>query len=409
MIERSAEETKMKIVQLAARGFRSLRDITWAPGDLNVVIGPNGAGKSNLLRLLEMISAAAQGKLGKYVQKAGGMEPLLWDGQGDGLYLRLQTSPMTTFRAVEADYLTYEMELARLGTSSAYRVDRELFGNLFHIGNSVRSSPVKMLLDRKGLHARIFDDNNVALQAPEESISEEETLLSLLAGPFAHNSVIPSYQRELAGWSIYHDLNVGADASIRQPVVSKTEKRVAPDAQNLINVLHTLYTGDRDFKKAINSAMRAAFGGDFDELTFPPASDQRIQLRVRWKSLRMERSAADISDGTLRFLFLLTVLASPDAAPLIAIDEPETGLHPSMLPIIAEFAEEASSKSQVIFTTHSPSLLDAFKNVIPTTTIAIWENGQTALTVKSGDDVKQWLEAYSLGHLLESGDLEAMA
>ena len=134
-----------------------------------------------------------------------------------------------------------------------------------------------------------------------------------------------------------------------------------PDGQNLISVLHTLYTGDRDFKNEINLAMRAAFGEDFEELVFPPAADQRVQLRVRWKSLQREQSAADLSDGTLRFLFLLAVLASPSPAPLIAIDEPETGLHPSMLPIVAEYAVDASSRTQVIFTTHSPQFLDAFR------------------------------------------------
>ena len=71
-----------------------------------------------------------------------------------------------------------------------------------------------------------------------------------------------------------------------------------------VSVLHTLYTGDRDFKRDINAAMKAAFGDEFDELVFPPASDQKIQLRIRLKSLRREQSAADMSDGTLRFLFL---------------------------------------------------------------------------------------------------------
>ncbi len=91
--------------------------------------------------------------------------------------------------------------------------------------------------------------------------------------------------------------------------------------------------------------MRAAFGEDFEELLFPPDADQRIQLQIRWRSLQRERSAADISDGTLRFLFLLAVLANPSPAPLIAIDEPETGLHPSMLPIVAEYAREAANRA----------------------------------------------------------------
>ena len=138
------------------------------------------------------------------------------------------------------------------------------------------------------------------------------------------------------------------------------EEQVDPDGQNLVTVLHTLYSGNRDFKKAVDWAMRAAFGEDYEELVFSPAADQRIQFRIRWRSLHRAQSAADLSDGTLRFLLLLTILSSPSPAPVIAIDEPETGLHPSMFPIIAEFAVEASRRSQIIFTTHSPQFLDAF-------------------------------------------------
>lgn len=186
------------------------------------------------------------------------------------------------------------------------------------------------------------------------------------------------------------------------------DQRVNPNGQNLVPVLHTLYTGDREFKAMVNDAMRAAFGNDFDELIFPPAADQRVQLRVQWKTLKREQSAADLSDGTLRFLFLLAALGTPDPPPLIAIDEPETGLHPSMLPIIAEFAADAALRTQVILTTHSDSLLDAFGETKPTTTVAKWENGETQLHVLDEDALKYWLKEYSLGALFRSGELEAM-
>jgi len=212
----------------------------------------------------------------------------------------------------------------------------------------------------------------------------------------------------LASITVYHDLHTNKDASIRQPTVTRMEKRVDPDGQNLVSVMHTLYTNDREFKKDINLAMRAAFGDDFDELVFPPAADQRIQMRIRWKSLKREQSAADLSDGTLRFLFLLTVLASPSPAPIIAIDEPETGLHPSMLPLVAEYAVEASRRSQIIFTTHSPQFLDAFADTVPTTTVAQWENGETRLQVINGEELDYWLKEYSMGALFKSGELELM-
>ena len=77
----------MKIIKLEVEGYRSLKSQTWCPGDLNVVIGPNASGKSNLLRVLEMLNAAARGRLGRYVQREGGMEPLVWDGAAKGIRL----------------------------------------------------------------------------------------------------------------------------------------------------------------------------------------------------------------------------------------------------------------------------------------------------------------------------------
>ena len=220
--------------------------------------------------------------------------------------------------------------------------------------------------------------------------------------------MLTQFQEQLASWTIYQYLDVGQNAVIRQPAVTRLEKRIESSGQNLISVLHTLYTGDREFKREINDAMKAAFGDDFEELVFPPAADQRIQLRVRWKSLRREQSAADLSDGTLRFLFLLTVLAGPEPAPLVAIDEPETGLHPSMLPIVAEYAVDAARRTQIILTTHSAQFLDAFQETVPTTTVAEWAEGETRLKTVSGESLDYWLREYSLGTLYRSGELEDM-
>ena len=397
----------MQICKLDIEGYRSLRKVTWVPGPLNVIIGPNGTGKSNLLRLLELLATSAKGRLGKYIQDTGGMDPLVWDGIAEAIRIAVKTSPVEEGRDPERDSLTYELELQRIGKGSAYRIGRELLANYCQMTQKKRPGPFKFL-ERQGLRAVIFDENQKELVAPEETMLEEETLLSLASGPFTQNRHIPAYQKQLASWAIYHDVHVDQGAPMRKPAVTRAEKVVDADGQNLIHVLHTLYNTDRQFEEDINTAMRAAFSNDFDKLVFPPDADQRIQLRLRWKSLKREVSAIDISDGTLRFLFLLTVLASPTPAPLIAIDEPETGLHPSMLPIIAEYAVEASTRAQVILTTHSAQLLDAFTETRPTTTVAKWENGETRLTQLSGEALDYWLDEYSLGALYASGQLEGM-
>ena len=398
----------MRILELTIEGFRSLKSILWKPTALNVVIGPNGTGKSNLLRAMELLSVSAQGRLSTYIQRSGGMEPLVWDGSAQGINVRLKAEPNAPDAVGERQTLTYAFHMSRIGGSSAFRIKSELLAMYTYPADKPERSEPLRLLQREGSIAKVLDKGGTDLVAPEESVPEEETLLSLVTSPLAANRHIPPFREQLAAWSVYHDFHVNMDAPIRQPVVARSEKRVAPDGQNLIPVLHTLYTGDRDFKKDVDSAMRAAFGDDYDELVFPPAADQRIQLRVRWKSLRREQSAADLSDGTLRFLFLLAVLASPSPAPLIAIDEPETGLHPSMLPIVAEYAVDASRRVQVILTTHSPQFLDAFGDTKPATTVAGWAGGETSLSLLDGANLARWLKEYSLGELFQSGELENM-
>jgi predicted ATPase len=390
----------MKIVQLDIEGFRSLKNVSWRPGDLNVVIGPNGSGKSNLLRMLELISAAAQGKLADFVDASGGFVQLLWDGQTDWIEFTLKSFDNTGYGLSEASYGVGIRLLP--DTNNSYRIDYESMQDMTDgFGVIVRGKSEATIFGRG-------DSQEVNISV----INPEETLLSAMAFPLFHwinNSGLPAYQAQNSTWAIYQDIRTDQSASIRQSPVSRLEQRVVPDGQNLINVLHTLYTSDRQFKQDINDAMLAAFREDFDELIFPPAADQRIQMRVRWKTLKREQSTADLSDGTLRFLFLITILASPNPPPLIAVDEPETGLHPSMLPIIAAFAVEASARTQVIFTTHSDQFLDAFRETKPTTTVAKWVNGETVLNTIEGEKLDYWLQEYSLGSLFRSGELEEMA
>ncbi len=239
-------------------------------------------------------------------------------------------------------------------------------------------------------------------------IGPEEPLLAAMQGPFAPNYVAVAFREGVASWTVHPWFHAHRGAEVRQANVARFETRVQPDGDNLIAVLHTLYTSDREFKNEINTAMKAAFGEEFEELVFPPAADQRIQLRVRWKSLTHEVSAADLSDGTLRFLFLLAVLANPKPPALIAIDEPETGLHPSMLRIVAEYARDAASRTQVVLTTHSPDFLDAFGDEPPTTTVVDCQDGQTQLRVVGGDELDYWLKEYSLGELYRCWQLEAI-
>ncbi len=397
----------MKILNLKVEGFRSLKSVDWSPGDLNVVIGPNAGGKSNLLQLLEMIAASARGKLSKFVKRQGGMQPLLWDEKAENIKINLQTSTFPGNDNNQKAVLTYKLELSRLGKTSSYQIENEWLKSYYQNEKDLHKPPFK-LLTRTDSGMEILDEGNVCMSFGKEHFSENETLLSDAGTSFFASSFVTDYQENIAFWKIYSEFNTGMDAVIRQAVVTSYDKHIEPDGQNLVAVLHTLYEENRDFKNEIDSAMRAAFGDDFEELSFPPAADGRTQLRIRWKSLTTGQSAANLSDGTLRFLYLLTILANPKPPALIAIDEPETGLHPSMLSIIAEYAAEASRRTQVIFTTHSAEMLNAFSETQPTVTVCEWQNGQTQLHVLAGEKLDYWLGKYSLGELYRTGELENM-
>jgi predicted ATPase len=133
----------MKIIELNVQGFRSLKHVEWKPTQLNVLIGPNASGKSNVLRCLELISSSARGSLGKYVQGAGGFEPLVWDGALDAISFTLLCSPVQKDRTASRDSLTYHLELTRLGKSSSYAVTKELLANYSKVRQGTSSRLLK--------------------------------------------------------------------------------------------------------------------------------------------------------------------------------------------------------------------------------------------------------------------------
>src|ERR1022692_331080 len=385
----------MYVESLEISGFASFKQIRWCPERLNVLIGLNGSGKSNLLRALDLIRASAIGTLRDFVLNKGGFPRLLWGGLAQQMRFHIVANPTQGGATV-----VYPFELAAVSQSASYQIVRELL--VFADG----SAPEVQLLNRYMNELQLQEGYTLIKPIdPAQAPPETETALSTISVLWPHQ-VPYRFQQYLRAWAIYHDLRVDEHAEIRRPAVIRAEHRVSPDGQNVIPVLKTLYEGD--FKDAIDSGMSAAFPDDYDEIFFRTTEPDRIQLYVRRKHSKREDSAADLSDGTLRFLLLLTILATPDPPPLIAIDEPESGLHPSMLPIIAEFAAQAATRTQVILSTHSPQMLDAFGDTLPAATIFDWAGDHTELKTVCGDELKKWVEEYSLGRFIFSGEAAAV-
>lgn len=418
----------MKIRELHVQGYRSLKNVVWRPESLTVLIGPNASGKSNLLKVIDLLSMSAAHALGDHIQREGGYDSLAWDGQAESVRLKVVLDPSGHERELQSKEaqlgigrmsesekpderllrsLNYDIELGRMPAHrSFYVISREEYRGESTNGDSTP------LIRRGTFEAFRADPDLSESQLPfgTESFVPGETILSASGPGSGPHPLLAVLHRFLVHCHIFHGISTAQDSPLRAPPVVRHEKHVDPLEDNLINVLHTRYTENRSFRENIDAAMTAAFGNEFEELVFSPAADQRIQFRIRWRHLKQARSAADLSDGTLRFLHLLAVLADDEPPPFIAIDEPETGLHPSMLRIIAEFAVEASERTQVVFITHSPQFLDAFPaGFVPAVTVAELENGETRLSNKSGDDLRAWLKDYSLGQLHQDGTLEALS
>lgn len=350
----------MILEELKIEGFRSLKNVTWRPGRLNVLIGPNGGGKSNLLTAMDLLRIAlVDVDLKKAVLRMGGMGALVWDGQAEEIGMMLRTD----------SYLRGELRMRRLGVSGGFEG-----------------------------HFRQFSARHGKFSA----VPKVDVISGLT------DAEIEQLHHFLASWSMHRDIRTDQGSELRAATVTREERHLEPDGQNLVAVLHTLYESEPAFEEFLDKAMAAAFPNDYEKLVFPPEADGRTQLRVRRRHRKRADSSADLSDGTLRFLVLMTILGSPEPAPLIAIDEPEAGLHPRILPIIAEVAADAALKSQVIFTTHSPQMLDAFSDEVPTTTIATSNGSETELKTIGGEELKRWIDNYSFGKFAFSGEAEAV-
>jgi predicted ATPase len=382
----------MGITSLSVKNFRSLRDATWNPGALNLVIGPNASGKTNLLRLLEFIKAVSTEKdVDEYIYSEGGTAAILWDGKDAVLPITLSVN----------DRFYYV--LTHGWTSRNHQIDQEILYITPDNRLCFRRQPGSIefparknagWLESHGHDLRDWSSNTTVLKA---------------MGPLTTTPEIVDFKRILSDWCIYRSFDTGPETDVRKETVAGTDMVLRSNCSNLARFLNTHCMNSGEFEDNLNEAMRAAFGKEYDKLVFPPGSQQRINFGIRWKHLENPQFAADLSDGTIRFLAIIAILCQPNKPSLIAFDEPEIGLHPSMFPIIAALAEKASEETQVVFMTHSPDFLSAFRKCEGlTTTIVETENSETRLRNVSEENLTYWLDKYTLGELFRTGELEDM-
>jgi predicted ATPase len=206
----------------------------------------------------------------------------------------------------------------------------------------------------------------------------------------------------LSSVSIYGSFDTTLYSKTRHAVLPTREVKLAPNGSNLVALLNDLKQKDADaFKKiveALHKVNENYVGIEFENIT------NKIDLKVKEKELTEAISAAHLSDGTLCFLCLLAILYNRNRGSLVCMDEPELGLHPDMITTLANAIKDTAETSQLIVTTHSEHILDAFdlENV---RVVEKNEENATVVTKYSRTDFEGWYEEYLPGRMWRAGDI----
>ena len=393
----------------------SFRNAKVALAPLNVVIGPNASGKSNLVEAFSLLQAVPD-DLARFFRLNGPILDWIWKGDtesGDAPSVAEITAVLENPEgAHEAEkQLTYSLGLA--ANNERLMVVAEKLENI-RAYQSYQPRPFYYFTVENG-YGRISPRRPRNEGGDDgEGASDDEPLTSLTPDNFAPTRSVMGQIRDpvnfpvltqtalrLSAMRLYRNWDVGRDSPARKP--QTTDDDIAfldEDFKNLALVVSDLQT--RGLEARINLNLNR-FYHSYDSLR-PRVYGGTIQLAANEAGMRSAIPATRLSDGTMRFIALLTILCHPDPPELVCIEEPELAMHPDVMPLLADLLRSASDRTQVIVTTHSPDLVDQFTG--DPGAVVVCErgfDGDTQLKRLSSEDLKGWLEEYRLGELWQKG------
>ena len=351
---------------ISIKGFKSISHIENLPlGPINVLIGPNGSGKSNFIGVFPFLNAIHSEHLQQYVIRTGGADKVLHYGSKVTEELTIQIS------FDEKNY-EYEIRLKAADSDTLY-IDSE-FTQSEHLGYQALKS---------------FD-----------IISIEKV------DPIFPESVENDIKNHLDSWRLYHFHDTSSGSSMKKTADLNDNRFFRPDGANLAPFLYYLREKHESSYSLIRRTVQrvAPF---FDDFVLAPQRLNEDKIRLEWQHKGTDAyfDAASLSDGSLRFIALATLLLQPESLrpSVILLDEPELGLHPYAITMLASLLKQAAAQTQIILATQSPFLLDHFEpeDVL----VADRINGQTQLTRLDTPSLETWLQDYSLGQLWEKNEI----
>ncbi len=352
------------LTTLAIANYRSLLNLVIRLDSLNVITGPNGSGKSNLYRSLRLLAETAQGGVVNALAGEGGLESTFWAGP-ENISARMRSGevpvqggprqkPAKLRLGFASEDFGYSIDLGLPApSSSAFALDPEIKRECIWAGPCYR--PASLLVDRRGPVIKISADRGWEVVA--QHTSSFDSMFSQVADPGSAPEVF-QLRETIRGWRFYDHFRTDVDAPARLPQLGTRTPVLHHDGRDLAAALQTIREiGDAS---ALDQAINDAFPGA--RLDIVIQQDGRFSVEFYQEGLLRPLSGSELSDGTLRYLLWVAALLTPRPPSLMVLNEPETSLHPDLLPALGRLILRASHNTQIWVVSHAKRLIAALND-----------------------------------------------
>jgi len=386
------------LTTLAISNYRSLRNLIVPLQRLNLITGPNGSGKSSVYRALRLLAKTAQGGVIPSLAREGGLKSTLWAGPEklgrsvkrgehpiEGTVRRERVNLRLGFAGDEFGYaidLGLPPPTKPPAPPSAFSLDPEIKTECIWAGPILR--PASLLVERKKwvVRTRRSDDGWEVLS---HDLPSFDSMMSQFADP--RNAPEMFVLREqIRSWRFYDHFRTDADAPARLPQIGTHTPILSDDGADMAAALQTIREiGDA---VALDKAVDDAFPRSrIDVLSL----EGRFEISMHQHGLLRPLKAAELSDGTLRYLLWIAALLTPRPPSLLVLNEPETSLHPDLLPALGRLIANAAERSQVLVVTHAPKLIAALEKQVQCNCVRLEkEFGETRIVGMGEYDGPPW-------------------
>jgi len=378
---------------LAIAGYRSLRELIVPLGRLNVITGANGSGKSSVYRSLRLVAETARGGVIPSLAREGGLPSTLWAGPerfsrdmlsgAAEVQGTRRNAPVSLRLGFAGEPFSYAIDLGLpVPGASRFTLDPVIKRECIWSGPLLR--PSALLVDRQGAALRTRDESGEWQTVPQP-VASFDSMMTEFADPRTAPEMI-AVREQIRSWRFYDHFRTDVDAPARMPQVGTHTPVLADDGADLAAALQTIREiGD---PAALDAAIDDAFPGSRLEIA---AQDGRFEVLMHQHGLLRPLKGAELSDGTLRYLLLVAALLTPRPPALLVLNEPETSLHPDLLPALARLIARAAGHSQILVVSHAARLISALEREEASESLVLEKHfGATRLVDADERDMPAW-------------------